>query len=1121
MALTRRRFLAGAGAVVGTAAVLAGGCGPERRGQGVTRRVAVFREAFPGADWTAADRIAEALRQRGLTVVTVSAEGVADAAELQRHDALVLGDARFFPAAAIPALRAFLEPPAGTSAVGHLVAVGGPFLSELRYRLPGGWGDRAQILAAAVTRGVPLRLPAPSAWRPAGNTPSSAVALTESAGVWTFRIPDLQGWGNTNVAAGFAPGTTLMTFEARGMGDTRACIVEWDERDGSRWIATVRLGPDWKPMVLSPADFTFWPDPPVAGRGGPGDHLDPANAVQLSLGVDTAHCGAVSGAQAWSLRQVGTLAASAVPALAHMAVPRLAGLAPVPSDDADEAYVIGEPVRLRLEAGQRLVADLPQLPAVTGAVSPVYRPRGLGTPGSSPPLPYRFVPVVTARTAAGTLRGAPGAVIVHGGGASAGAVWVLLGLPSAMLKPAADYAARYVAQALETALTGPLLWNGGSPAIATPAGASLPLGATLVGPAGTAVSVGFRLGDRVVATATAAGGAPTSLYEATAVAPLGGGRAITRLAAEATAPSAPGVATLTVEVRARGRLVDALSYPLRVYGGETQRRQGPVTVAGGQFRAGGRPFLPVGVNYWPRSTSGLNVAAYGSGWLAPGLYDPEVVAADLAALATLGCNLVSGIQYTAVEQAPALRDFLARCDTHGIRADVYLRGGDPLRPDVTTLVSLIAAADLSADPAVFAYDLAWEPHVGGFAARTATLAASWGAWVADRYGSWARAQAAWGYGGDPRGPTDAQLTQSGPWAPMVAAYRRFLDDVVTEGYGQVWRAVRALGDQHLLGARTGYGGTGQMSVVAQMPLDLQSGMLYLDFASPEGYGLGPAYPDTLTGGLTTAYGRAVGGGKPVFWAEWGLSIWADPVGEQVVQGELYRSIWRMVAASGANGGTGWWFPGGLRVDEGSDYGVFNPDSTPRPAAQATAAAARGLGAPRPPDTWIAVDRDRYVQGYAGLWADWRDRYAALVNAGHLPGVRLPGSGSTSADCPLVALGGGPSPGYGPVQALNAAFVRVEVDGREIPNGAAVASPATASVTIGNTAPATWVDGVVLTVTGPDGNVDARIPLPATSVPYLGMVTFPAVPLPAGTGTATLRMAVRGRTEFGPGFHLRI
>ncbi len=1123
MGLTRRRFLTGAGGLaLGAAGLAAGGCALGAR-QGQRASVAVLRDQFPAVETATTDAVIRRLRQEGLVVDILDGAAVVDAARLDpgRYQALVLGDARFFPADGVSTLLGYLS--AAGRAPGSLVALGGPFLSSLQYQVAGRWGTREQAIAALAAKATPLSLPAASAWQPAGNTPSSDMALSEHSGQLNFQIPNLQGWGNTTVAASFPADHSLLAFQAKGTADTGCFILEWDEGDLSRWIATVHITSSWQSYLLTPEDFAFWPDPPVPGRGGPGDHLRPQNAVKLSLGVDTGHCGAVSGPQQFALRGLGTLPAAAAGATA-LSLPVLTGLVPAPADDAYEAYTIPGAVHLDLESGQSLVTRLPQIGTVTGAISAVYRPRGLG---ASPLLagqpPYRFIPIITARSSDGALRGAPGAVLRHVQGTHAGSTWTLLGLPTGMLQTAAGYAAEFTAQALRSTLGRPWLYAGGSDAVAVPAGLSLPLGATvLLDRPSEDVTVVFSLDGKQVGSQQVGPPKQGTLYNTSPETTLGPGLTMAQVGASTTAPSAAGTPTLTVTLSQKGQTLDTISYPLRVYPSAPSRQQGQVTVQGGEFMADGKPFRPVGINYWPRSTSGLPASLYGQGWLSALVYDPTIIEADLTEMQQLGFNVVSGIQYSNTAQAPALRDFLARCDAHGIRANVFLSGADPRSPNLQQLTAVLQAADLPHDTAVFAYDLAWEPHFGTFANRQG-LVGAWGAWVQEQYGSFPQAQQAWGYDGGQQGPEDSQLQQSGPWDAMVAAYRRFADDLITAGYGKVWRAIRSLGDPHLLGARTGYGGTGQMGVVTQMPFDLQSGMLYLGFTSPEGYGLGPAYTNTVGGGFTTAYGRAVGAGKPVFWAEWGASIWGNVAGGEGPQGELYTSIYHMIEASAANGGAGWWFPGGYRVDEHSDFGIFNPDGTPRPAAQATSAAARQMAASGPlptPDVWIDVDRDQYVQGYAGVWAAFGQSYVQQLGAGHLPGVRLAGSGTTSANCPLTALGGGAYPGFGPLQFLNAAFAHVTSAGVEVQSGASLTAPATLDVTVGNTATSSWAANVALSIRLPDGSVQYQ-PLPQSSVDYLQLVTLKGVQLPAVHGTVQLRMEARGRAAFGPVFQLQL
>lgn len=83
------------------------------------------------------------------------------------------------------------------------------------------------------------------------------------------------------------------------------------------------------------------------------------------------------------------------------------------------------------------------------------------------------------------------------------------------------------------------------------------------------------------------------------------------------------------------------------------------------------------------------------------------------------------------------------------------------------------------------------------------------------------------------------------------------------------------------------------------------------------------------------------------------------------QAEYHEIFYRTVLAAGAHGTAPWWWPGGYRVDERSDFGICNPDGTPRPAALHAAAYAPRLKTPRAartPDTWIVVDRDAHAGG---------------------------------------------------------------------------------------------------------------------------------------------------------------
>ena len=402
---------------------------------------------------------------------------------------------------------------------------------------------------------------------------------------------------------------------------------------------------------------------------------------------------------------------------------------------------------------------------------------------------------------------------------------------------------------------------------------------------------------------------------------------------------------------------------------------------------------------------------------------------DLATLQSLGVNLVS-IQYARAKEAPQLRDFITRCGRHGIKVNVFLSGAHPLHPSPVDnlaerpLMELLRAADLRGNPHVFAYDLAWEPRMGVYAERR-QFDALWLEWIVEQYGSLERAEAVWGFAaprvdGAVTGPTDEHLMHDGEHRIMVAAYRRFADDLISRRYGEVVRLAKTIDSTHLFGARTGYGGTGTKGVVRVMPFQLTSGAAHLDFLSPEGYGYGPE--NISDAALVTAYARWAGNGKPVFWSEFGRSVLNGGDEALTEQAKLYRSFAEMLEISNADGWACWWYPGGLRVDEQSDFGIIAPDRAVRPSAQVlgeTAASLTSLPAYAPPAEAIEIDRDASSNGLAGVVERHSAAFAEAYGQGRVPCLRTGGTGMDSTNCPYTGVGGVPFEAPGPTQFLNA------------------------------------------------------------------------------------------------------
>ena len=268
----------------------------------------------------------------------------------------------------------------------------------------------------------------------------------------------------------------------------------------------------------------------------------------------------------------------------------------------------------------------------------------------------------------------------------------------------------------------------------------------------------------------------------------------------------------------------------------------------------------------------------------------------------------------------------------------------------------------------------------------------WRVWIERQYGSLEHAEQLWDYAcprheGQPTGPSDDQLVMRGTWDRFVAAYRRFCSDRVSLAYGRARRAIRQIGAHQLLGARTGWGGTGTEWGARGMQYDLAWGAMHLDFTSPESWGYGPGNMDEF--GLMVQYGRSVSYFKPVFMSEGGLSIWPGEAAVKLAeQGEHYRVMLRTASRTGASGVAPWWWPGGFRYGENSDYGIVAGSGTLRPAAlvmEASAAAMKVAEPPARPTDFGDINREDLPGGMFQFRQDHREVFLSALATGELFG----------------------------------------------------------------------------------------------------------------------------------------
>ena len=523
-----------------------------------------------------------------------------------------------------------------------------------------------------------------------------------------------------------------------------------------------------------------------------------------------------------------------------------------------------------------------------------------------------------------------------------------------------------------------------------------------------------------------------------------------------------------------------------------------VTTNAGYFTYRGKRIFFRGINYWPLSHNGKAPGEFDAHWLEPAAFDPEIVRRDLDRLREVGINAVS-IQYNAESQARPLWWFVDECRQRGIWVHAFVGYLQPLEQDLAKAERLIRAAELWNEPGIFAIDVAWEPHLGGYDARC-RFDTDWEAWLVEQYGSVDRAEEKigrplWSRDGHVTGPTDEELRTDGSHRVAVAAYRRFVDDFMSRRYGEVARLVRRLGCRQLLSARSGFGGTGNPWADAQFPIDLTTGAVHFDFISPEGYALTGDRDQFDEAGFLTAYARGVAAGKPVAWLEFGCNVGRDPSPVDLAnQARLYRQMFDFAARSRAAGVFGWWYPGGWRVDERSDFGVVNPDGTWRPVGDEFRQFAQNVGnnlLPVAPWRGREFDRDADARGLSALWNKWRDTYRLETRENRIEEIRPLHFGQPASEFPASA---------------NAEWGRVEVNGAEF-----IARPVRARVgdkilaELINTGPVTW-DKV---------SVASR---PLASAPYAYRVW---IPVTAAAGATRLRPVLDGFGEFGQPLNIEI
>ena len=1065
------------------------------------KQIAVY-----GRNAKAAAALAKALKSAEHTVVTLDADAFCNKETLLKADLLVIADPKNVPAASAGAIHDYLAAKKSMLLLGPR-----PFWKPV-YKVGNEWLTREERLERrAQTPAEPLKLPPRLLWSLSMREKDIKTKMTiEGGNGLHYQLDTLMGW--TTYAAPcigmFPKGHDLMCLSVKGNPNVRSMCIELVETDGSRWIATAPVSTEWRKQGLEAADFRFWHDcTPTKPRGGKGDVVNFSNVRTISIGLADTHTPGSAGAdlEFW-IKDMGT------------------AVNPYKSTDAPAvnfAY---------METYYPAYKQFP-IKERPGCFSTMNRWQGRGF---NQKASWRYRP----------LKMADGKLMVEEDPYAVSSIWMTHYLDgdfassrvATIAEPVKTDDAQYLAtvkQLAERTLRPMELIGGGThyfgmfPDQRDDIGYEMEVFEDLKD---TKIAVEMEVKEKngaVVQTEHFSPRATTGLKSAKK--PF-------------IHPKADTQYIVTTKLLVNGKEWDHVTQ--EVYATKTREalhanKKGFITVKDSNFMLDGKPWYPVGVNYWTSNYAALEWRRYMQGFLVAGFYDTEQIEKDLSVMESVGINMLSVQLLGDTGKEDTLRnliDFFHRCRAHNMYVNGFLKPASPFAFNDAKVEAAMKEGELAHFTELFAYDLCWEPGNYAFDAKSRpAYDVRWNKWLKERYGSVENAIKDWGIEpnrnekGQVASPTDAQLRMDGDWRIYVAAYRRFMDDVTSQMWNIATRKMRALAPNQLMSFRQG-------NTLAH-DFALTGPVKHMDFICPEGY----AIPNNENGynaaAFITRYVHFASGGKPIIWAEFGKSIWdaqAVDISDAALKGctDYHDLFYRMVLDSGANGTAPWWWSGWYRVGERSDFGIANPDGTPRPMATMLKKYAPLMKAERiydEGDMPFMVDRDAHAGGYWYMaFNTGRDAYKTAREQKKQLKLISEATGKTSADVPLKAIGNVPCNGFNPPKYLNAEFNSVML---VLPNGTRIGvlngaeielpknSPVVVDVNVGNLGEATWVSSSGKTIKEGDVVLESgtrRVKIGQT-VPKFSDAVLKKIVLAEtlnGKRTFTLRLNAFGRTNFG-------
>ena len=603
---------------------------------------------------------------------------------------------------------------------------------------------------------------------------------------------------------------------------------------------------------------------------------------------------------------------------------------------------------------------------------------------------------------------------------------------------------------------------------------------------------------------------------------------------------------VSVSLYENGVLVDQLNHTVTVdyLKPEAERKFASIMKGQNEIGIDGKPVRFFGVNYMPSCNMANEDGMANEHYVSAASYDPDVINTDLQRCKNMGLNAVSLFVYFDPSlSSNNILHLLRLCEQYGLYVNLTLRPhANPFDFSREEVKAMIEKWRLPQLDIIVAYDIAWERYVGTYEPCYGNrngrkyFNEDWRFFLINRYGSYENAEKQFGYPlprdeeGNVIGLSDDMLREDGPYNKMVAAYRTCIDHAVRRAHIIACDYIRSLDPNHIIGARSGDASTIPLVDPGIYGYDYNATSAAFDYCSPESYALSDDWNSVRQGVFTAVYARYANPDNVVKWMEFGKSIWTGSnftpnTKNKEFQAEYYRRFFDMLLAGHSTGMFCWWYFGGYRIGENSDFGIVDPDGGIRPVTRViTEYAPKFINQPmqKKADVTLFIDRDLHSDGLRSVYRSVEDALFKAIDEGKTVAFADGASNTTSADVPLTEVGNMEYAGCSP-KYLDGIITGILANGKEYANGAIIdAAPGeeiTLQIGLQNTTACRWLCDGTGSVALVDDAGDFKLDIPCEMGKRDRAIL--TLTLDSNCRQVSAKLIANGRGVFGDRLNLQI